>query len=206
MKGQSDHAKQTAYAWEKDLFTHCSFTKFDSIYNVELFVIALCVEFGMEPIDVRNSINRRTGGQSRLAYANCDRLMVLPQWAWTDRTILHEFAHNLSWKLNIYPYRGGHQPIWLSIFILLMERYMRIDRKDLLASVRAFKTEYFWNAPLNLVEEWVHDHAKAAEYSSLRLQLYARYAARYKSDPEENGAGLPFYPHSNLKSLVEKFK
>lgn len=206
MKGQPDHAMRTAYAWERDVFSSNSYTKFDSIYDAELYILALCVEFGMEPIDVRNGINRRTGGQSRLAYATCDWLIVLPKWAWTDRTILHEFAHSLAWKLHIYPYRGGHHPVWVSIYILLMERYMHLDRKLLLSKVKEFKTEYFWNAPLPLVSEWMHDHAIASEYSSLRLQLYSRYAAKYNHAPEEDGAGLPFYPHSNLKSLVEKFK
>ena len=106
----------------------------------QAMVDAIWADMGLRYPPAVTSLSR----QARSTIARADRLSILlsdwtPSWC-----LLHELAHAMTSHAD--GRSDGHGPLFMGIYVQLIARYLRLDRRTLISSLRDSKIDILCEA------------------------------------------------------------
>ena len=130
MSGLRDSQRGRVYAWENRIIAPCDST-FVDYARAKPMVDAIWTEIGLKYPPAVEPLPR----QSSATLASATRLSIflpaqIPSWC-----LLHELAHAMT--SDFEGNSDGHGPTFMGLYIMLISRYLRMEKGDLLKSAAA---------------------------------------------------------------------
>jgi hypothetical protein len=134
MKRKADAQRSRVYAWERQIVAPRDQSRIPR-GAMQPMVDAIWADLGLrwppkvEPMPKNARKTFATGSRLRLRMPT-----EAPSWV-----LLHELAHALTCTHE--GHSAEHGPIYVGVYAMLLERYMRFERSDLLASLASSSIE-----------------------------------------------------------------
>jgi len=130
LSGLRDSQRGRVYAWENRIIATCDST-FVDYARAQSMVDAIWTETGLKYPPAVEPLP----SQSSATLASATRLSIflpaqIPSWC-----LLHELAHAMT--SDFEGNSDGHGPTFMGLYIMLISRYLRMEKGDLLKSAAA---------------------------------------------------------------------